>query len=294
MGDAFEWDDGEFEKATASSGTTNYVSAELSGPLPSASNTSTTTDVDLGGFDDALNSLMNGLAGLGGVVGDGLFKPCESCGLNVAEVDVIDLAGRYYHPQCAPACPKCGEPVDPKQLVDANSEAINELHGKIAKEKKALNGMSAMKGLYPDGSKEANDVIRQIQSVEANIRRFEKKVAKLKDVGLGFVFIQHQFYHPACFRCGIPGCTNEMASDEYIDPNTSKPICRYHFFEMQGLICAVCDEPIDALLNQQSVAVGETRYHADCFQCTRCKKPIRNFKTGPDGKPYCAECHHIF
>ncbi|KNC51643.1 uncharacterized protein AMSG_07705 [Thecamonas trahens ATCC 50062] len=288
--DAFAWDDGEMARATASSGTTNYVSAELSGPLPDKSK-SVTTNVDLGGFDDALNSLMNGLSGLGGVVGEGLFKPCETCGLNVPEVDVIDLAGRFYHPQCAPVCPKCAEPVDPKQLVEKNSDAIAEINAKITKENKALNGMKAMKGLYPDGSREAKDVERQIHEAEGNVRRFEKRLAKLNDVGTGFVFVRQQFYHPQCFQCAVPNCTYEMVSDEFLDPNTGKPICRYHFFDMQGLICSVCDEPIDVLLNQQSVAVGDARFHSACFKCTRCRKPIKQFRKGPDTKIYCKECH---
>eukprot|EP00300_Choanocystis_sp_HF-7_P024654 c26161_g1_i1.p2 GENE.c26161_g1_i1~~c26161_g1_i1.p2 ORF type:complete len:322 (+),score=70.70 c26161_g1_i1:41-967(+) len=287
MGD-FAWDDAAVSRSTAAGGTKSYVSAELSGPAkPKARR----ADVDMGDFDSVLNNMMSGLSGLNIDSQDSLFRTCDRCNDNVATVDAIELAGRFFHERCAPVCPKCKRNVNPRETQLANRDEVIAIKGQLAKAEKTKSALQSMGGMYAAGSKEASGVANQIADADADIRRFQKKIEKLENVGPGVTFVQGSFFHPACFTCAVDGCRNEMPSDEFADPATGRAICRQHFFEKQGMVCASCALPIDVLHNESSISVEGKRFHQNCFKCHHCKKAMKQYRAGPDTHLYCKECH---
>lgn len=241
-------------------------------------------------FDAALNNMMNSLHGLN-VATDALFSTCDRCNEVVATIDTIELAGRHFHPRCAPVCPKCKRNVNPKEARAACAEEILQLKAQVQKSERALAGIRSMAGLYAQGSKEAAGIAQQQADAEADIRRFSKKIEKLENVGAGVTFVKGSFYHPACFPCSMPDCQNDMPTDEFLHPQTGKPVCRQHFFSLQGLVCTSCSLPIDVLNNESFVTVEGQRFHKPCFKCHHCKKAMVNYRAGPDTKLYCKDCH---
>eukprot|EP00294_Goniomonas_avonlea_P001454 CAMPEP_0114548926 /NCGR_PEP_ID=MMETSP0114-20121206/5249_1 /TAXON_ID=31324 /ORGANISM="Goniomonas sp, Strain m" /LENGTH=309 /DNA_ID=CAMNT_0001733563 /DNA_START=9 /DNA_END=938 /DNA_ORIENTATION=- len=98
-------------------------------------------------------------------------------------------------------------------------------------------------------------------------------------------------WHPACFVCvkcsgGIEGT---FARDD-----AGKPICATCLEKEEGPtpakkeddLCGGCEKPISGKITRAL----DRRWHADCFVCQKCTKPIVGNFMNIGGKPCCSGC----
>ncbi|KAH3762762.1 eIF-2-alpha kinase activator GCN1 [Pelomyxa schiedti] len=95
-----------------------------------------------------------------------------------------------------------------------------------------------------------------------------------------------KIWHPAHFKC--PSCKNPLADNIFYPADDGMPYCERHFYERKGLLCCVCERPINS---GKRIRVGEQSYHTEHFCCTYCKKNLLGMSyKEKSAKPYCLKC----
>lgn len=91
-------------------------------------------------------------------------------------------------------------------------------------------------------------------------------------------------FHLTCFRCSAIGCTASTQSDRfYLFEN--RPYCLLHFHSARGTLCKRCQTPIETVCAQIS---PDEQYHAACWTCTACSRPLTSRFYRYNQAPYCA------
>ena len=74
-------------------------------------------------------------------------------------------------------------------------------------------------------------------------------------------------YHSECFVC--TGCDKQLAGVSFITHN-NHPYCKECHVQNFAKICTVCNKSIVG----KCTTYADKNYHANCFCCTKCHKPI--------------------
>uniref|UniRef100_A0A1B6BX18 LIM zinc-binding domain-containing protein n=1 Tax=Clastoptera arizonana TaxID=38151 RepID=A0A1B6BX18_9HEMI len=87
--------------------------------------------------------------------------------------------------------------------------------------------------------------------------------------------------HFFCAQCG------KQFGEEGFHERDGKPYCRDDYFDMFAPKCGGCNRPI----MENYVSALSSQWHADCFVCRDCKKPVtgKSFYA-MEGKPVCPKC----
>ncbi|XP_046680829.1 paxillin [Homalodisca vitripennis] len=87
--------------------------------------------------------------------------------------------------------------------------------------------------------------------------------------------------HFFCAQCG------KQFGEEGFHEREGKPYCRDDYFDMFAPKCGGCNRPI----MENYVSALSAQWHADCFVCRDCKKPVtgKSFYA-MEGKPVCPKC----
>lgn len=104
-------------------------------------------------------------------------------------------------------------------------------------------------------------------------------------------------WHKDCFKC--TKCSQSFPTGNfYVYANA--PYCSYHYHEINGSLCRVCDQGIEGQYIEsdcrpagveRSVEIKKSaKYHAECFNCYTCKKPLSDDYFAWNGFAYCE--HH--
>ncbi|XP_037913636.1 transforming growth factor beta-1-induced transcript 1 protein [Hermetia illucens] len=87
--------------------------------------------------------------------------------------------------------------------------------------------------------------------------------------------------HFFCAQCG------QQFGEEGFHERDGKPYCRNDYFDMFAPKCNGCNRPI----MENYISALNAQWHADCFVCRDCKKPVRGKSFyAMEGKPVCPPC----
>lgn len=82
-------------------------------------------------------------------------------------------------------------------------------------------------------------------------------------------------------------CGKDFDDGRFFEHN-NQPYCEVDYGKRSGKVCVVCNK----LLQGAYVTFHGTKYHAEHFTCTLCKKPLSTSGFMEKAqKPYCKPCH---
>ncbi|XP_064639902.1 PDZ and LIM domain protein 7-like isoform X8 [Lineus longissimus] len=92
-------------------------------------------------------------------------------------------------------------------------------------------------------------------------------------------------YHPHCFVC--THCRQPIGNSGF-HMEDGQPFCERDWMQMFQTKCAACDFPVEP--GDHWVEAMGANYHADCFCCAVCRKPLEGQTFyAKDGRAYCSQ-----